>query len=234
MLRQWVGPDALDGFLQDHLGRVPFARPGAAVSAVPLLDWETFGAVLAADPPPDVMLAFCGRLVPVEQPRSLAAARHLLGQGLGIVIRRSEHNSAVFANVKRSFAEELAGEVQVQLYATPAGTQTFGWHYDFEDVFVVQTVGVKDYYFRDNTVARDVARTSQLDFSAIRNETSTLYSARLIAGDWLYIPRRWWHLVRSIEDSLSISVGVMPPQESDPLSNRHDELRERPLVTARH
>ena len=36
-----------------------------------------------------------------------------------------------------------------------------------------------------------------------------LMQARLIAGDWLYVPRRWWHLVLCAEDSLSISVGVM-------------------------
>ncbi len=203
MLRHWLGPDVLETFLRQHLGRLPCAHPGVAASAVSLLDWETFGKVLAADPPPDVLVAFCGRLIPVEQPRSLDAARRLLRQGLGLVIRRSERQSPVFANVRNSFAQELSGEVQVQLYATPAGTQTFGWHFDFEDVFVAQTVGV----------ARDVTRTSQLDFSVIRNETSTTYSSRLIAGDWLYIPRRWWHLVRSIEDSLSISVGVMPVQE---------------------
>jgi len=38
-------------------------------------------------------------------------------------------------------------------------------------------------------------------------------SARLIAGDWLYLPPRWWHLVKCIEQSLSISVGVMSPAE---------------------
>jgi ribosomal protein L16 Arg81 hydroxylase len=37
--------------------------------------------------------------------------------------------------------------------------------------------------------------------------------AKLIAGDWLYIPRRWWHLVKCSADSLSISVGIMPPAE---------------------
>lgn len=213
MLRQWLGPELFDTFVNQRFGRSPFACPGTATSAVPLLDWETFGAILAADPPPDVMVAFCGRLIPIEPPRSLDSARHLLRQGLGIVVRRSERLSPSFAAVKRSFAEELPGEVQVQLYATPAGTQTFGWHFDFEDVLVAQTVGVKDYYFRDNTVARDVVRTAQLDFSAIRKETSAVYCARLAAGDWIHIPRRWWHLVRSVEDALSISVGVMPVEQ---------------------
>jgi ribosomal protein L16 Arg81 hydroxylase len=93
---------------------------------------------------------------------------------------------------------------------TPAGTETFGWHYDWEDVFIAQTVGSKDYHFRNNTVAQDAAFSTQPDFSCVRRETSPLFGALLIPGDWLYIPRRWWHLVRSLEDSLSISIGVVP------------------------
>ena len=106
----------------------------------------------------------------------------------------------------------LPGEVHVQVYATPAGTNSYGWHYDFEDVFIAQTAGVKDYYFRQNTVARDTRLGDQLDFTSVRRETSPIYQSRLIAGDWLYIPSTWWHLVKCVEDSLSISVGVMPPE----------------------
>jgi 50S ribosomal protein L16 3-hydroxylase len=224
MLRQWVGPECFDDFLKNNLGRKPFTRAGAAVSAVPLLDWETFGTVLSADPPPDVLVAFRGRMVPVEQPRSLGAAQHLLQQGLGMVVRRSERNSALFAELGRSFAADVTGEVRVQLYATPAGTQTFGWHFDLEDVFVAQTAGVKDFCFRDNTLARQpIERTSQLDFSAIQYETSKLFTARLVAGDWLHIPRRWWHLVRSVEDSLSISVSVMPVEQDQDEAAEHSQ-----------
>jgi hypothetical protein len=114
------------------------------------------------------------------------------------------------AELARAFARDLPGEIHVQLYATPAGTQTFGGHYDDEDVFIAQTVGTKDYYLRDNTVARTRSALEQPDFSAVRHERSALMIAQLIPGDWLYIPSRWWHLVRSIEDALSISIGVIP------------------------
>jgi ribosomal protein L16 Arg81 hydroxylase len=40
-----------------------------------------------------------------------------------------------------------------------------------------------------------------------------MFSSRLVAGDWLYLPARWWHLVKCVEDSLSISVGVMAPED---------------------
>ena len=36
---------------------------------------------------------------------------------------------------------DFAAPVDVHLYCTPAGQPGFGWHYDAEDVFVLQTAG---------------------------------------------------------------------------------------------
>jgi ribosomal protein L16 Arg81 hydroxylase len=102
--------------------------------------------------------------------------------------------------------------VHVQLYATPRATHSFGWHYDLEDVFIAQTLGIKDYYMRDNTVACQTHLGEKLDFARIRQEKSKVMMARLLPVDWLYIPRRWWHLVKCAENSLSIPVGVMPSE----------------------
>jgi 50S ribosomal protein L16 3-hydroxylase len=211
MLRDWLSPLPVDAFFERHLSpRLPLAQPGAAAAAVPLLDWEVLGAVLASRPEPDVLVACRGQLVDAPTPRSLGAVRQLMNRGLGVVVRQSERSSPELAALSRAFACDLPGEVHVQLYATPAGSQTFGWHFDIEDVFIAQTIGVKDYYFRDNTVCAAVAPGRAPDFGAVRRETSPLQMATLIPGDWLYIPTRWWHLVRSVEDALSISIGVLP------------------------
>src|SRR5947199_5431507 len=37
---------------------------------------------------------------------------------------------------------------------------------------------------------------------------TTLFRS-LIPGDWLYVPRGWWHCARATEDSLSLSIGVL-------------------------
>jgi 50S ribosomal protein L16 3-hydroxylase len=209
MLREWLSPVPVADFVRTHLGRQPSARPGAAAGVIQSFDWEVLEQVLATRPP-DILIARAGRLVNAPVPGDLRAARKLMSQELGIVIRNSERQHAGLAALAQAFALDLPGEVHVQLYVTPAGTQTFGWHFDLEDVFIAQTVGVKDYYFRENTVAPSVAPGSPLDFSSVRQETSPLFTSQLIAGDWLYIPRRWWHLVSSVEDSLSISIGVLP------------------------
>ena len=211
MLDEWLAPASVHDFVRDHIGRTPHARPGAAARAVRCFDWAVLDRVLQQRPS-DMLVASRGRLVDVPAPRNLCDVRQLMAARLGLVIRKSERHDSQLAELAHAFARHLPGKVHVQLYVTPAGTHTFGWHYDFEDVFIAQTVGMKDYHFRDNTVAQDTRIGSQPDFGWIRRETSPLFGSQLIPGDWLYIPRRWWHLVHSVEDSLSISIGVLPAE----------------------
>jgi 50S ribosomal protein L16 3-hydroxylase len=215
MIADWFAPLDLPAFRAAHLEpRQPHARPAGASAAVGLLGWEIFDRVLSSALPVDVLTVAAGQLVDVPAPRSAADVRRLMraGSGVSTVVRASELHDPGLAALAASFAAALPGEVHVQLYATPAGTNSYGWHYDFEDVFIAQTLGKKAYYFRDNSVARDTRLGDTLDFTVVRAETSQLMGAELVAGDSLYIPRRWWHLVKCVEDSLSISVGVMSPE----------------------
>ena len=213
MLPEWLAPDGVDWFARNHLGKIPFARPAAAMDALPLGTWQTVDAVLASQLPIDVLTVTRGETVQVPQPRSRADAARLMAAGVSVVVRAAEKHDAGLAGLVERFERVLPGEVHIQLYATPGGSNSYGWHYDFEDVFIAQTAGVKDYYFRANTVAVDAVLGDTLDFTSVRNERSPLMSARLVAGDWLYLPARWWHLVKCVEESLSISVGVMSPSE---------------------
>lgn len=213
MLAQWLAPDNVDEFLQNVLQKQPYARPGAAATALPLLQWSTLDGVLGSQRPLDVMTVSQGQLVDVPMPRSSGDVQRLMRRGVSTVIRASEQHDADLAALAAAFGQAVPGEVHVQLYATPGGSNSYGWHYDFEHVFIAQTRGIKDYYFRENTVATHTALGDQLDFTVFRDERSPLFSSQLVAGDWLYIPARWWHLVKCVEDSLSISIGVMPPEE---------------------
>lgn len=209
----WLGPLSLDGFAKTHFQRLPYAAAGSTAAACALLQWETFHRVLQADEPVDVLTVAQGRSVDGTPPRGPEDVKRLMSGGVSVVIRGAERHDAGLAALARSFEEVVAGEVHVQLYATPAGTHSYGWHYDFEDVFIAQTRGVKEYYFRQNTVARQTVLGDELSFEAVLEEVSPLMSSRLEPGDFLYIPTRWWHFVRCVEESLSISVGVMPPRE---------------------
>jgi 50S ribosomal protein L16 3-hydroxylase len=209
MLRRWLAPQPLDEFLGSHFGRSPFARPAAAIDVLSWFDWSALDALVAARrPAPDVLVASSGRLVDMPAPRNLSEVRQVMCREHGVVVRKAERHDARLAELAQAMAVDLPGVVHVQIYATPAGTQTFGWHFDSEDVFIVQTAGAKDYYMRRNTVAPR-SPEEYPDFETVRRETSPLVAARLLPGDWLYIPARWWHLVHSLEDSLSISIGVL-------------------------
>jgi 50S ribosomal protein L16 3-hydroxylase len=204
----WLSPPEIAGLVR---ARQPHAEPGAAAATIPLLGWETFDRVLRSERPLDLMIVAGGVMVEASAPRSLAALQALMRRGVSVVVRASEQHDPGLAALAAAFGEALpGGEVHIQLYATPGGTNAYGWHYDFEDVFIAQTAGAKDYYFRDNTVARETELGDRLDFTCVRAERSPIYSTRLLAGDWLYLPPRWWHLVKGIEDALSISIGVMP------------------------
>jgi hypothetical protein len=210
MLSDWLAPVPVTDFLHEHLHRQAFAAAGTAAAAGPLLDWETVGRVLSRAPAGDVLPVLRGRTVEAEPPRDLPALRVAMARQVGVVIRRGERYDAGLGGLAQAFARDLPGEVHLQLFVTAAGTHGFGWHYDFEDVFIVQTAGVKDYYFRHNTVDPDTPRDAQPDFENVRRETSPIQTARLQPGDWLYIPARWWHVALCHQDSLSISVGVFP------------------------
>jgi 50S ribosomal protein L16 3-hydroxylase len=207
MLPEWLAPVRLEEFTTHVLHRRAYARPGSASGALPLFDWPTLDGLLAARPPPDLLVVTRGRVLDEPPPRCLAALRGLMHRGLGLNIRRAERSDRGLSRLASAFGSTMGAEVQIQLFVTPAETYGFGWHYDAEDVFIVQTAGTKDYYFRENTVSSRVC-SGPPDFSQVRDETSPLQTARLIPGDWLYIPSRWWHIARCVEDSLSISVGV--------------------------
>ena len=199
----------VSSFARDYLRTQPYASPSSANRAMPIFGWDTLDQLLTRNPC-DVLVVARGKLLELPTPRSLGEALDLLTSGVGLVIRRAEKVDNAVAGLAASVTQHIPGEVHVQLIVTPAGTYGFGWHYDDEDVFIVQTEGSKDYFFRDNTVERERPPGTAPDFTRFGKEASPIGTARLLAGDWLYIPARWWHAAKSIDDSLSISLGIFP------------------------
>jgi ribosomal protein L16 Arg81 hydroxylase len=208
-LSQWLHPLAVPSFVSSHLGRAPFARPSCAWSAIECCSWQALDRLLQAEPP-DVLVVSHSKLLDVRPPKSLAELRTMFRKGIGVAIRAPERTSSQLEVLAREFALDLPGDQRLIVFATPARTHGFGWHYDAEDVFVVQTAGDKDYFLRHNTVSPPPERGFQSDFSEYRSETSPLMCCRLLPGDLLYVPKGDWHMAIANEDSLSLSIGVFP------------------------
>lgn len=164
--------------------------------------------VLSSLPAPDALVVRESQLLEEAPPTSAEGVRALFQRRAGVVVRRAERHDRTLAQLARDLAAELEGEAHVQLFVTPAGTRGFGWHYDQEDVCILQTTGSKTYYLRANTVVDPRLDGAQPDFSRIRLERSPLLTCTLVARDLLYLPRRMWHAARAGDDSFSISVGV--------------------------
>ena len=108
-------------------------------------------------------------MLPFPAPRDLDELRAYMRMGIGLAMRHTQKCHPALAAVAAEVGKHVPGEVQVQVFVTPAGTHGFGWHYDAEDVFIAQTVGCKDYYF---------ARTRSTLTSRSRRPTSWRSSAR--------------------------------------------------------
>lgn len=210
MLADWLAPLDIDGFRRGYLHRFAWAVPHSARSALSVLDWTVVDEVLSSRVPADIIVCAQGKHLPFPAPRDLVELKAYMRMGIGLCLRHTERSHLRLAALATEFEATLPGTVQIQIFVTPAESHGFGWHYDAEDVFIAQVAGCKDYYFRENTVEATAAFPPP-DFTAYHAETSALQTATLVPADFLYIPARWWHMAVCREDSLSISVGVMPP-----------------------
>jgi hypothetical protein len=58
----------------------------------------------------------------------------------------------VFSDTVAGYVTTFDRDKGIYTVRTPGGAEGFGWHYDVEDVFIVQTLGSKQYRLRKNTV----------------------------------------------------------------------------------
>jgi ribosomal protein L16 Arg81 hydroxylase len=211
MLPELLGSQAAaDAFLRRLYRKAPHSGPGTARGFAGLLTWDRLHRLVSSEPAPDMLVVREGELFKGPPPRSAAEASLLRAEGYSLVLRHTERHDEGLARLAAEAERELEGDVAIQLYATPARYNSFGWHYDAEEVFILQTVGEKEYFLRENTVNPHPRLEAMPKDMQYEKETTPTLSVKLLAGDWLYVPGGWWHVAKANEDSLSISLGVLP------------------------
>jgi ribosomal protein L16 Arg81 hydroxylase len=157
------------------------------------------------------MLAERGRQRADAIPTSAEAAQSLVADGCTVLVRHAERHHAGLALLAADFEADFAAPVNIHMYVAPAGQFGFGWHYDAEDVFILQTSGGKEYSLRKNTVNPWPLEETLPDDMRYEREIMPLMRCGLSAGDWLYIPAGYWHMAQGVggEPSISLAVGVM-------------------------
>jgi hypothetical protein len=107
----------------------------------------------------------------------------------------------------RALAAELGHRFQVNLYLTPANGKGFKPHWDNHDVFILQTVGSKNWKIEKQRRVFPAKNDSMGDEG--RELGEDLDSFVLEQGDLIYIPRGFVHAAEcESEPSLHITLGV--------------------------
>ena len=228
VLKQLLGSISPAAFMQEHFLRLQFALAGGCSHLAACGDWPVVERVLCS-PGADVIVGSAEQRYEGKSPNSLEEARQLLTHGMTVGFRHAEKHDDSLAELARRFATDFAAPIDIHLYCTPAGKPGFGWHYDAEDVFVLQTRGKKEWWLRKNTVNPwPLVETLPKD---MRYEREIMPAMRclLAAGDWLYIPAGYWHRTECLEESISLSVGI----ESPSAMNVFDFLRPQLLESLR-
>jgi hypothetical protein len=126
-------------------------------------------------------------------PTDAAAARALERDGYTIFIRHAERHHPGLGELARAFEATFRGPVNIHVFVTPAGAPGFSWHYDAEDVFIIQTAGEKEYSLRKNTVNPWPLEETLPEDMQYEREQMPLMRVLMRAGDLLYIPCGYWH-----------------------------------------
>jgi len=233
LLQTLLGPDAWQHFTRDHRGKQPFAMQRVAAEILEQCDWDHLGETLAAHAA-DVLVVRRGEDLAMAPPRSLADLHGLFGRDTGIVLRHAELVSDRVRAICTAIAEDVPGNQRATVIATPENTHSLAWHFDAEELFIVQLAGWKTHHLRANTVVPPPLIPSGHNLAAYPLETSPLRVVELHPGDLLYVPSGWWHMARARHTSLSISIGVLgaPVTASAPASvpldvGRRAALRDR-------
>ena len=211
LVEELVRPLSLKQFLNSHFQRAPFAAPFAAQNFRNLIDWPLLKDILATNHD-DCWLVKNGFKHPLSAIGSglldFRVAQQEFSRGYSIVVRHAEKAHPKLNLIAESFYQQFKKPIDIQLYCTPSGNEGFDWHYDIEDVFVIQSKGEKEFRLKNNTVNPN-PRFMPHDLRFSEERTKTEIRCWLKSGDWLYIPKGYWHKAQALTDSFHLSVGVL-------------------------
>jgi ribosomal protein L16 Arg81 hydroxylase len=216
-LEMLFGEIGLAKFVAEYLHRLPLALAGSVEGIGEFGAWPTLGTILRSSEA-DVLIVRKGERHGGARPADEVQARELSDDGYTIVVRHAERHEPRLGELAEWFEQTFCGPVDVQIFVTPPGEAGFSWHYDAEDVFILQTAGSKEYALRKNTVNPwPLEETLPADMRYER-EIMPLMGVSLAAGDLLYVPCGYWHkadATKSPEAAISLAVGVMSRSSVD-------------------
>lgn len=215
ILEQILGEDPKKQFLPQHFTRIPFSRPNAASDFKNLLNWEEVKKIVQSRKS-ILRIVKDGMMVKDHADLSFDDTFKYYNEGHTLLIRYAEEGSESLNEICKDFEKSFHTKVDIQLYCTPEGHNAFGWHYDVEEVFIIQAKGSKTYSIRQNTIhPNPLVSSIPKDLNYEQEKSNLQLKVTLEEGDFLYIPSGWWHIARTERESMHISIGLMPNSAID-------------------
>lgn len=215
ILQTLLGEVPVSQFLEKHFSRLPFSSPGGATAFTDHLNWTVVESIIKEDKSV-LRVVKDGKMVSDYVKLDIDEAKKRFQAGCTLLLRFAEKSDQRLQELAREFALPFRTDVDIQLYCTPGGHNAFGWHYDVEEVFILQCQGSKHYTIRPNTIHPNPLIKSIPKDQGYENEKSTTaIQVTLEEGDWLYIPSGWWHRAETRRESMHISIGLMPRSAID-------------------
>ncbi|WP_408096365.1 JmjC domain-containing protein [Peredibacter sp. HCB2-198] len=215
ILKKLLGEDPNLNFIPKHFTRLPFSKTHGATEFKEILNWKVVEDII--DTKKSVLrIVQDGKVIKDYVDIGSKEAREHHQKGHTLLVRYAEKSSPMFNAIAQDFARSFHSDVDIQLYCTPEGHNAFGWHYDVEEVFIIQVQGSKAYTIRPNTVhPNPLVSSIPRDLGYENEKTPIEINVTLDEGDWLYIPSGWWHVAKTQKESMHISIGIMPSSAID-------------------
>ena len=238
-LSRLLEPHTTEEFLASSWGQTYKHIRGRAGKFASLLPWERLNEILRQHrlDLPRLRLMREGRALPVN-----AYLRHTSGARGKQPIPRLQ--PVKFTSQLRAGAtlvldavdelhkplEELAAalehffheRVQINSYAGWHTSRGFDLHWDDHDVFILQVTGRKRWRIYGETRAHPLAGEANNP----KPTGDPIWEATLEDGDFLYIPRGWWHVAEPLDEpTLHLTVGIHKRTGLDLLSWLAEQLR---------
>jgi 50S ribosomal protein L16 3-hydroxylase len=125
-----------------------------------------------------------GRLVLDQARLSWAEAQGYCRRGHTLLVRHAEWSSTMLEALAEAFASFFHTPADIQVYLTPHRSKAFRWHYDLEEVLIIQVHGCKEYTIRQNTLNPwPVWDNMPADLRYDRETSPIRLTCRLEAGD---------------------------------------------------
>jgi len=220
-LNQLLEPHRAEEFLASVWGQTFQHIRGRRGRFAPLLPWEQLNDILRRHRLdfPRLRLMRDGKSLPANSYlRHVSGARSRtpiprlqpvkftqhLREGATLVLDAVEELSAPLEELAAGLEQFFHERIQINAYAGWHTARGFDLHWDDHDVFILQVTGRKRWSVYGMTTPHPLAGDSN------PKPTGTpVWEATLEDGDFLYIPRGWWHVAIPLDEpTLHLTVGV--------------------------